>query len=107
MAEELKTSNQVKALFTRYQDIGANIGQLGTQVDAINQLNVTAGGNDDAVAKQYHSQVDQGGQVLTDLVTLLKVITDGIGVSGTQAADILSAGEADAQTLAKDWGSQS
>jgi hypothetical protein len=107
MADELKTSDQVRALFQEYPEIGDKIGRLGKDIDTLNQLNKTAGGTDDAVAQQYHQQVDLGGEALSELVTLLQDVSDGVGTAGTDATSILARGESDAQTLADTWNKES
>ncbi|WP_327176493.1 hypothetical protein OG599_15080 [Streptomyces sp. NBC_01335] len=104
MADELVTSGQLKKLFAKYGEIGASVGRLADDIDRINTLNLTAGGQTDKIAEQYRTQVVEPSQVLTEMVTLLKAISVQVGSNGVDAITILNEAETDAEAVAASWG---
>lgn len=103
MSEEIRTSDDVKRLFGQYHTIADLIGRLGGDLKAINDLNVTAGGQNDEVAQQYQGVAGPGTQALNDLLKMLKDVTATTGESGQDVQRVFQAAEEDAQRLATDW----
>jgi hypothetical protein len=103
MTNEIKTTDDLKRLFAAYPQIADLIGKLGGDLEAINHLNLTAGGRDDEVHEQYNSVALMGTQSLDDIVKLLKDVTASTGRSGQDVVSLFRVTEEDAKRIAADW----
>ncbi|WP_399083948.1 hypothetical protein ACGH2B_03610 [Streptomyces sp. BBFR2] len=103
MAEEIKTAEDLKRLFGNYHGIADLVDKVSHEIDHINQLNLTAGGQNDDTAKAYKKVAGVGTQVLTDLAKTLRDMTASTGEGGQDAMKIFDAAKADAEHFATSW----
>ncbi|MGW1837524.1 hypothetical protein [Streptomyces sp. NPDC002067] len=103
MAEEIKTAEDLKRLFGNYHGIADLVDKVSHEIDHINQLNLTAGGQNDDTAKAYKKVAGVGTQVLADLAKTLRDMTASTGEGGQDAMKIFDAAKADAEHFATSW----
>lgn len=103
MAEEIKTTDDLRRLFGQYPQIATLIESLSGDIAHINQLNLTAGGKDDETAENYNKIAGLGTQVLDEVAKMLRDMTATTGEGGENAMKVFDAAEEDAKHLSTTW----
>ncbi|GGS41738.1 hypothetical protein AB0E75_10550 [Streptomyces griseoviridis] len=104
MAEELVTTDRLRALFQTYGLNSDLIDRANDLVTKINRTNAEAGGRGkDEVGKQYFAVIDPGMKELTQLLTLLADLVQRTGTAGGDVTALLTRAEEEAMELADSW----
>ncbi|MFJ1751855.1 hypothetical protein [Kitasatospora sp. NPDC088134] len=88
-----KTSN-LKVTFAEFYELRDLIAKVKGDVNLINSLNLKVGG-DDEIGKQYHSKVDEGTSILTELVNKIETTMGDAGANGEALAGTLDKADDD------------
>ncbi|MFD7729398.1 hypothetical protein ACFV6F_03280 [Kitasatospora phosalacinea] len=92
-----KTST-LKAAFSEFDTLKDLVAEVNGDLTLINKLNLHVGG-DDEIGKQYHEQVDEGTQILTELITRIQTTMGQYYEGGTAFADTLDRADDDGAGL--------
>ncbi|WP_371649064.1 MULTISPECIES: hypothetical protein [unclassified Streptomyces] len=87
--------------FAQFGEMSTITADLHTLIEHINVQNKTAGGRDDAYAKEYHKFVEEHGKGLSTGLDAFSDLLERFGASGKGAADGLNDAETDADRIAK------
>ncbi|BAJ32732.1 MULTISPECIES: hypothetical protein [Kitasatospora] len=96
MAEPGSTSkgSGLKGSFAEFDKLHELVGEVNANLDVINRGNLHVGG-DDEIGKQYHQQVDEGTQILTELVTRIQTSMGRFYEGGATYSDALDRADED------------
>ncbi|MGW0859863.1 hypothetical protein [Streptomyces sp. NPDC002690] len=104
MSEDLRTTEQLKALFAQYPGAADALHRVNQNVARINEINARGGGDgEDEASKQYREAITAGMPPITQTLDLLNVLVDQLGVDGTDAMKIFDRAETEAQQIGAAW----
>ncbi|MEU3713500.1 hypothetical protein [Streptomyces catenulae] len=103
MAEEIRTTDDLKRLFGEYPHLAESIKALNADVAEINRLNTEGAGRDDEVHDQYMDNAGPGTHALEAVVKLMSDLTDSTGQSGENIMKIFDAAKRDSEELVQAW----
>ncbi|MFE6745471.1 hypothetical protein ACFVGM_06415 [Kitasatospora purpeofusca] len=91
MAEDpnvLAKTEYMKKAFAEFTELKELLKEIETEVETINRLNKSVGGNDE-IGKQYHEQIDEPTTNLTELIKKVRQVVGTVGENGEKLADKL------------------
>ncbi|GAA3185837.1 MULTISPECIES: hypothetical protein [Streptomyces] len=103
MAEEIKTTDDLRRLFGEYPRLAETIKALNADVAEINRLNTDGAGRDDEVHDQYMGVAGPGTHALETVVKLMSDLTDSTGQAGDNIMKIFDAAKRDSEELVQAW----